>query len=116
MQKTSVVTWSLRVQRATDTKTLPAENFSRAASRDQGNSDKWCTGYVSTWNNSRPLECLLTLGRLRFLWVSPQLQHLCAARIVLEEDLREELGRLPQDLIVVYATIYKYISDLGPSS
>lgn len=47
------------------------------------------------------------LGRLRFLWVSPQLQHLCAARIVLEEDLREELGRLPQDLIVVYATIYK---------
>lgn len=38
---------------------------------------------------------------IRFLWVSLQLQNLCSRRINLEADLRQELGKLPQELIDV---------------
>ncbi|KAH0556821.1 hypothetical protein GP486_005389 [Trichoglossum hirsutum] len=51
-----------------------------------------------------------------FRWVSLQLQNLCSNRINLEGDVREELGRLPQDLASIYSMIYQEISDLGPLS
>ncbi|KAI9772569.1 MAG: hypothetical protein M1839_002451 [Geoglossum umbratile] len=51
-----------------------------------------------------------------FRWVSLQLQHLCGPKIVLEDDLLEEMGKLPRDLADIYPMIYEQVSELGPRS
>ena len=45
-----------------------------------------------------------------------QLQNLCSLRLNVEEDLLEELGRLPQDLANTYAQIFEHVRRLGPQS
>ena len=46
----------------------------------------------------------------RFRWVSLQLQNLCdSRRIKVEEDLLEELGRLPKTLLDLYDRIYEEV-------
>ena len=45
-----------------------------------------------------------------------QLQNLCSLRLNVEEDLLEELGRLPQDLANTYAQIFEHVRMLGPQS
>ena len=45
-----------------------------------------------------------------------QLQSLCSLRLNIEEDLLEELGRLPQDLADTYAQIFEHVRRLGPQS
>ena len=54
------------------------------------------------------LNALLTLYRFR--WVSLQLQNLCdPRRIKVEEDLLEELGRLPETLSDLYDRTYEEV-------
>ena len=57
----------------------------------------------------------LSLGAFsphRFLWAHLQLQELCDPdRIGFEEDVREELGRLPRKLEDIYSKIYQKICE-----
>lgn len=53
----------------------------------------------------------MKLIRHRFLWVSLQIESLCDnRRIKLEEDLVDELARLPQSLAGMYSLILGNIS------
>ena len=45
-----------------------------------------------------------------------QLQNLCSLRLNVEEELLEELGRLPQDLADTYAQIFEHVRSLGSQS
>ena len=45
-----------------------------------------------------------------------QLQNLCSLRLNVEEDVLEELGRLPQDLADTYAQIFEHVRRLGSQS
>jgi hypothetical protein len=45
----------------------------------------------------------------RFMWVDLQIKHLCAMKI--ENEVEEELGKLPDDLATTYDQIYKRIQD-----
>lgn len=54
--------------------------------------------------------------RRRFLWVTLQIENLCSNRMGVEEDVRSELSRLPEDLIAIYARIYEQMSNLGQRS
>jgi ankyrin repeat protein len=60
-------------------------------------------------------RCLLTCSRFR--WVSLQIQTLCDwRRIKTEEQINQELGRLPKTLEESYDAIYQTISDSGPEN
>src|SRR5438552_2707170 len=53
----------------------------------------------------------------RFLWVSLQIQSLCdSQRMKHEEDISQELGKLPRTLEDLYATIHMQISCSGSRS
>jgi hypothetical protein len=45
----------------------------------------------------------------RFMWVDLQIKHLCAMKI--ENEVEEELGKLPDDLATTYNQIYRRIQD-----
>ena len=53
------------------------------------------------------------LNAYRFLWVNLQIQNLCdSRRIKVEDDLLEELSRLPQTLAGMYSLILENISQI----
>ncbi len=52
----------------------------------------------------------------RFQWVKLSIQRLCNSDLVLEEDLRAELGRLPLKLNETYKPIYAQIMQSAPKS
>ena len=45
-----------------------------------------------------------------------QLQNLCSLRLNVEEDLVNELGKLPEDLADIYAQIFEHVERLAPQS
>jgi ankyrin repeat protein len=52
-----------------------------------------------------------------FRWVSLQIDNLCdTQRIKIEEDVRQEVGRLPKTLADSYDVLYQRITGLAPSS
>ncbi len=59
----------------------------------------------------------LILTRFRFQWVNLQIQNLCDfQRIKIEEDLKDELGKLPTALAELYSIIYGRISSSAKPS
>ncbi|KAI9763081.1 MAG: hypothetical protein M1840_000928 [Geoglossum simile] len=73
-------------------------------------------GFVSDDLARTVIRTLVDGAQGMFRWASLQLQHLCSSKIVLEDDLREEMGKLPRGLADSYSMIYEQISESGPRS
>ncbi len=58
----------------------------------------------------------MMLSSFRFLWVSLQIENICSSQIILEEDLRLELSKLPASLTDLYTKIHKQKGFLPPYS
>jgi len=56
------------------------------------------------------------LIHLRFLWVALQLQNLCNPRMKFENDVLQELGRLPKELGDIWSKIYKEVNAAGETA
>jgi ankyrin repeat protein len=64
--------------------------------------------------NAKSLK--LKLNLTRFQWVKTSVQSLRNSNVVVEEDFREQLGRLPPDLHDTYKPIYAQLLRLAPKS
>jgi hypothetical protein len=59
------------------------------------------------------LKDLAILTLFRFLWVALQLQNLCSRGLRFEDEVLQELRRLPKELKDTWSTIYKEVNSAG---
>ncbi|KAH6669479.1 hypothetical protein B0J14DRAFT_431832, partial [Halenospora varia] len=75
------------------------------------------SGNVSGELQNHITNTLISKAQGMFRWASLQIQNLCdAQRIKHEQDIREELGKLPRDLKQSYDAIYSRIISAGSTS
>ncbi|MCJ1269051.1 hypothetical protein MMC22_008939 [Lobaria immixta] len=78
---------------------------------------KLLSGDISARMKSRIITTLIEGAQGMFRWVTLQIENLCDfERIKHEDDIKQELGRLPMTLKGSYDVIFKRIQDSGPRS
>ncbi|KAH0536068.1 hypothetical protein FGG08_007034 [Glutinoglossum americanum] len=93
------------------------EHFIRTEVAQAINEKRLIKGNVSKQLEHQIIGTLVNGAQGMFRWVSLQIQNLCdSRRIRYEEDIREELRRLPETLVESYDVIYQTISNSGRAS